>query len=1111
MFYTDVKKPFYLYIALFLFISSVLVGCNSKDNSDMSWSFTGSVTSTASSNSSSNSVISITSPTNGSYINSSTNSGAFTVSGNCTVTSQQVSIYIDGNVATITGGICNGSTFTSTISTTGMSEGAHSFVAKITNLQGNVDSSTAVSVTKDTSAPTGFSMALNSPLSSLSNQMYPVIEVTSISLNDTVQIFIDSLCNSSISSSGISSGNSIRITTDRLTTDGSYSFYAKVTDQAGNATCGASPLSYTLDITPPTVSGLSNDATKTKSKTWSWGCSEGSATYQYEIDTTSNTTPTAAYGSSTSASQSSGDGTYYIHVRCKDAAGNASSIVHASALLDNTAPTAPTSLGWNHSSPYNSTSVTANWTRSNSSDLYDQQLYLYNTIDCSGGFSQLSSLGTTQQESLTLSTGYNTYQIKSYDDVGNYAFSPCSSIMTIDTVKPTVTINQSSGQSDPASSFDVLFNVVFSEAIDPATFSTADITQSGDASGVQWELAAVNSTTYTLKAKQSTSTGIIKPTIAVNTFSDLAGNLNDTASTGTDNEVTYSGLVVPVISSLKILNDENTNSRFIRVNVGTISGSPTHFCLLVNDTVSSNCTWIAGSMPTFKEISNAIGYNENIQITAFAKNATFTSSALTSSAIRFSSLSISAGANHSCASDASGNVKCWGTRGTYGSVNLNYGQLGVGTMGNITTGVFGSLVPTIVRNATNNGNLSNVVQVSVGLYHTCALTSGHQVYCWGDNSYGQLGVGNYDNSALPKLISSLSNIYSISSGDYHVCALNSSGNVYCWGLSSDGQLGNGSTSQSNIPVSVLKTDGSVLPNVIEIQSGDSHVCAITSSNNLYCWGDGLAGKLVPGNTADLLRATQITGMTNVGNIALGWDHTCATNLNGELYCWGRGVEGQTGTSFSNSASIQAVGTNVSYIYAGGDRTCYKAGNGNAYCFGENIYGALGINTNSNVYTPTLISNLHSTIATLEIGEYHTCAINVISGTYSNYCWGKNDNGQLGINSTNSTPAQYIPNVVNTAIVAPTINSLSISLGGVSCSAGVPINITYSQNTISGTDYSSYCIAENASCSPNISSFLPATYSLSNSYSTGTSLSMYFALKNAQNELSSPFIATLNCP
>ncbi|WP_415063078.1 Ig-like domain-containing protein [Bdellovibrio sp.] len=114
------------------------------------------------------------------------------------------------------------------------------------------------------------------------------------------------------------------------------------TDAAGNGNTAATNLTRTYDSVGPTITGLSSDPIWKTSKTWSWGCSE-TCTYRFVVDTNAGTIPSGGYGSTTTTSQSSGSGTHYLHVQAQDEAGN-TSITHVSVLLDNTNPTAPTSI-----------------------------------------------------------------------------------------------------------------------------------------------------------------------------------------------------------------------------------------------------------------------------------------------------------------------------------------------------------------------------------------------------------------------------------------------------------------------------------------------------------------------------------------------------------------------------------------------------------------------------------------------------------------------------------------------------------------------------------------------------------------------------------------------
>ena len=339
------------------------------------------------------------------------------------------------------------------------------------------------------------------------------------------------------------------------------------------------------------------------------------------------------------------------------------------------------------------------------------------------------------------------------------------------------------------------------------------------------------------------------------------------------------------------------------------------------------------------------------------------------------------------------------------------------------------------------------IGVSAGDYHTCALTRGGGVKCWGQNTDGQLGNGSTPDSATPVEASGLRRgVTAVVAGGDYTCALTSGGGVKCWGYNGSGQLGNGSTAGSPTPVDVvglasgitaitvgdsttcaLTRDGGVkcwgrllgngstttntkpvdisglASGVTAIAAGYGHVCALMATGRVRCWGYNRYGQLGNGSTTNSAIPVDISGLTSgVTAIAAGAGHTCAITEEGGATCWGYGGDGQLGNgSTADSAmpvDVAGLTSGVTAIAAGilhsedGSHTCAVTSAGSAMCWGPNTYGQLGNGSYTKSSVPVQVSGLASGVAAITVSNDHTCALTSGGGVA---CWGNNTSKQAG--------------------------------------------------------------------------------------------------------------------
>ncbi|KVP75464.1 hypothetical protein WJ97_13990 [Burkholderia ubonensis] len=338
--------------------------------------------------------------------------------------------------------------------------------------------------------------------------------------------------------------------------------------------------------------------------------------------------------------------------------------------------------------------------------------------------------------------------------------------------------------------------------------------------------------------------------------------------------------------------------------------------------------------------------------------------------------SIASGWGHTCAVTPSGGAKCWG---------YNY----YGELGNNSTAQ--SNVPVDVVGLT-----SGVASISAGTYHTCAVTTAGGVKCWGYNYYGALGNNSTSNSSIPVDVYGLtSGAAKVSVGQYHSCAVTVGGGAKCWGMNNYGQLGNNSASQSNVPVDV----SGLSSGVSSISGGTYHSCAVTAAGGAKCWGYNTSGQLGNNSTTQSLVPVDVYGLTSgVSSITSGSSYACAVTTAGAK-CWGDNLNGQLGnnstTRSSVPVSVYGLASGVSSISAGSGHACALTTAGGVKCWGYNANGQLGNNSTTQSLVPVDVYGLTSGVTRVAAGEWQTCA----STAGGAKCWGNNASGQLGISST----------------------------------------------------------------------------------------------------------------
>jgi alpha-tubulin suppressor-like RCC1 family protein len=389
------------------------------------------------------------------------------------------------------------------------------------------------------------------------------------------------------------------------------------------------------------------------------------------------------------------------------------------------------------------------------------------------------------------------------------------------------------------------------------------------------------------------------------------------------------------------------------------------------------------------------------------------------------------GSAHVCALLDNTKVKCWGAN--------DVGELGLGDVNHRgdNAGEMGDNLPVL-----NFAAGITVASLSEGGQptSTCVTFTSGRVKCWGDNSFGQLGLGNLahrgDNanemgSLLPYLsLGTKRGVVAVEASIHRVCAVLGSGDLKCWG---QGALGLGDTNGrgdnpgemgNSLPIVNVGTGRKVK----SVNTAEETTCAILDDDTLKCWGANYLGQLGLGDTIDRGNAAGQMGDA-LPVVSLGTGRTakhvvaldgaaCVLLDNNTVKCWGWGIFGLLGNGTMNMVGDGAnemgnalpaidfgTGRTVKQLAGGGTHACVILDNDTVKCWGDNRGGTLGLGDTVNRGNapgqmgnalPAVNLGAGRTARQLAVGGSHACAV-LDNGKLK--CWGLNDWGQLGLGDT----------------------------------------------------------------------------------------------------------------
>ena len=294
-----------------------------------------------------------------------------------------------------------------------------------------------------------------------------------------------------------------------------------------------------------------------------------------------------------------------------------------------------------------------------------------------------------------------------------------------------------------------------------------------------------------------------------------------------------------------------------------------------------------------------------------------------------------------------------------------------------------------------------IKSISSGWCHNIALTYvPNELYSWGYNGYGQLGLGHNDNQLLPQKLRLSVLIESISCGANHTIALiNNDKVLYVWGNNAFGQLGLGDENSVNSPHKLVLCES-----IISVTCGELHTVALVKCSNhlnkLYVWGDNNYGQLGLGDRKCQYSPHEIDLHQIIISINCGWHNTFVLTNRNEVYVWGYNYYGQLGLGHNKSVRSPqklVIDELIKTITCSSNHTIILTKTGRCYVCGDHLYEKLYSNIHKKNCSLKRIK-FREPIMSVSCENEHTI---VVTQSEKIYVWGRNSSGQLGLGHKNN--------------------------------------------------------------------------------------------------------------